>query len=88
MTKAIQFHALDPKPGDYIVLKSDDWRVWDGREWQEMSAEDQIAASRGPEPRTYYPCKNGCGGQTSMEGQVCRACFLDVQVDKMFPSKA
>jgi hypothetical protein len=32
--------------GDYIIVASDDWRIWDGKGWRQMTVEEQIEISK------------------------------------------
>ena len=37
---------IKPEQGDYIILASDDWRIFDTGLWRQMTAEEQIEASK------------------------------------------
>lgn len=41
----MKFKAIVPQPGDYIVVSSDNWLVFDGDGWREMTFREQIEAS-------------------------------------------
>lgn len=36
---------IEPKEGDYIILESDDWRIFENGVWRKMTEEEQLEAS-------------------------------------------
>lgn len=40
-----EFNQISPRQSDFVILASDDWRVYDNGSWREMNCEEQIRAS-------------------------------------------
>lgn len=40
-----KFNVLSPSQGDVVIIKSDEWYVYEGEMWREMTVEEQIEAS-------------------------------------------
>jgi hypothetical protein len=39
-------NQLIPNQGDYVILTSDDWRIFDNDQWRAMTVEEQMEASK------------------------------------------
>ena len=37
---------IEAKEGDYIILMSDDWRIFENGTWRPMTVEEQLEASK------------------------------------------
>lgn len=40
------FNKIQPKERQFIILTSDDWRIFENGVWREMTAEEQIESSK------------------------------------------
>lgn len=37
---------IEPKEFDFVILSSDDWRIFENGVWRSMTVEEQLKASR------------------------------------------
>lgn len=42
---SMTFRSIMASAGDYVQLSSDEWYVFDGKAWREMTVEEQVITS-------------------------------------------